>query len=158
MKIAGVVLCAVIVLAAGYAVGGPAGLFVIAGAAAVGTLLTARLRIPGQARPAARPGVTPFRNAPFASYRHIDLALSEARVSPRHFDLVTRPLLQRLLAALVADRRGADLAEDATAPREAMGADLWPLLDPARPASDDSKGAGVSPDTLAAMVDRLEDL
>ena len=158
MKAAGVLLSAVMVLAAGYAVAGPAGLFVIAGAAALGALLTARLRIPGQSRPAARSGLAPYGNAAFPRYRHIDLALSEARVSKRHFDLVTRPLLQRLLAALVADRHGVDLGKDTAAARGAMGEDLWPLLDPARPPSDDSQAPGVGLETLAAIVDRLEDV
>jgi hypothetical protein len=158
VKAAGVTLCAVIVLAAGYAVGGPAGLFVIAGAAALGALLTARLRIPGQSRPAARSGLARYANAAFPRYRHIDLALSEARVSKRHFDLVTRPLLQRLLAALVADRHGVDLGKDTAVARDAMGEDLWPLLDPARLPSDDSQAPGVSLETLAAIVDRLEDV
>ena len=158
MKAAGVLLSAVIVLAAGYAVGGPAGLFVIAAAAALGALLTARLRIPGQSRPAARSGLARYGNAAFPRYRHIDVALSEARVSKRHFDLVARPVLQRLLAALIADRHGVDLVKDTAAARGAMGEDLWPLLDPARPPSDDSQAPRVSLETLAMIVDRLEDV
>ena len=79
-------------------------------------------------------------------------------MSKRHFDLVTRPLLQRLLAALVADRHGVDLGKDTAVARDAMGEDLWPLLDPARPPSDDSQAPGVGLETLAAIVDRLEDV
>ena len=130
----------------------------IACTAAVGALLTARLRIAGQSRPPARSGLASYGNAAFPRYRHIDLALSEARVSKRHFDLVTRPLLQRLLAALVADRHGVDLGKDTAAARGAIGEHLWPLLDPARPASDDSQAPGVGLETLAAIVDRLEDV
>ena len=65
MKAAGVTLCAVIVLAASYAAAGEAGLLAITGVAALAALLTARLRIPGPARPAARSGPARFRNAAF---------------------------------------------------------------------------------------------
>ena len=67
-------------------------------------------------------------------------------------------MLQRLLAALLADRRRLDMARDIRAAREAVGDDLWPLLDPARPASGDSWPPGVSAQTIARIADRLEDL
>ena len=105
MKASGLALAAVTVLAAGYAAGGQAGLLAVAGVAAVAALLAARLRIPG---PHPRPGPSRqarFLNSAFPRYRHIDSALSEGRASPRHFDLITRPVLQRLLAALLADRQ-----------------------------------------------------
>ena len=151
-------LAAVIVLAASYAAAGESGLLAITGLAALAALLTARLKIPGASRPA--PGSAParFRNPAFPRYRQIHVALGEAQVSQRHFDMITRPLLQRLLAALVADRHGADMSSDVTAAREALGGDVWPLLDPARPASADSSAPGVSLDTLAAIVERLEDM
>lgn len=79
-------------------------------------------------------------------------------MSRRLFDHAARPLLQRLLAALLADRRRVDMANDGRAARAALGDDLWPLLDPARPASNDSWEPGVSEQTLARIVDRLEDL
>ena len=50
------------------------------------------------------------------------------------------------------------MGKDTAVARDAMGEDLWPLLDPAPPASDDSQAPGVSPETLAAIVDRLEDV
>lgn len=158
MKAVSVALCAVVVLAASYAAAGEAGLLAITGLAALAALLTARLRIPGPSRPPAGSGPARFPNPAFPRYRHIDVALSEARVSQRHFDLVTRPILQRLLATLIADRRGADMEKDAMVAREAVGADAWSLLDAARPASADSRAPGISLETLATIVERLEDL
>ena len=56
-------------------------------------------RVPAAPEPRRprRPG-PPVENAPFRSYRQVAEALSWAEVSPRHYDLVTRPLLVRLLA------------------------------------------------------------
>ncbi|HUY48580.1 MAG TPA: hypothetical protein VMV92_23150 [Streptosporangiaceae bacterium] len=158
MKAAVLALCAVIVLAASYAAGGQAGLLAVAAVAAVAALLAARLRIPAPPRRAVAPRQARFLNSAFAGYRHIDAAVSDGRVSRRHFDLVTRPLLQRLLAALLADRRRADIRKDARAAREAVGDDLWPFLDPARPASADSGEPGLSLETMTKIADRLEDL
>jgi hypothetical protein len=126
--------------------------------AAVAMLLAARLRIPAAPRRPSPPRRARHANAAFAAYRRIESALDQARMSRRVFDHTARPLLQRLLAALLADRRRVDMAKDIRAAREAVGADLWPLLDPARPASGDSWTPGPSTQTLARIVDRLEDL
>jgi hypothetical protein len=147
---------AAIVLVAGYAVGGPAGLFVLVALAAVAGLLVARLRI---APPIPRP--RPRRADPdraFASYQRIETAVSLAQASQRFFDHGLRPLLQRLLAVLLADRRRLDISKDPGAARAAVGDDLWPLLDPARPASNNTREPGVSEQTLARLADRLEEL
>jgi hypothetical protein len=147
-----------ITLAAGYAVGGQTGLLAAAALAAVAGLLAARLRIPAPSRRPPPPPPEHDDDAEFAAYRRIEGALGHARVSRRHFDRTARPLLQRLLAALLADRRRLDMGKDTGAAREALGEDLWPLLDPERPASEDSRPPGVSQQTLARIVDRLEDL
>ena len=67
-------------------------------------------------------------------------------------------MLQRLLAALLADRHHVDIGKDPRPAREQVGDDLWPFLDPARQASGDSRAPGVSLETLTKIVDRLEDL
>jgi hypothetical protein len=158
MKAANIALAAAVLLVAGYAVGGQLGLFAAVALAAVAMLLAARLRIPAAPRRPSPPRRARYANAAFAAYRRIETALDQARMSRRVFDHTARPLLQRLLAALLADRRRVDMAKDIRAAREAVGADLWPLLDPARPASDDSRTPGPSTQTLARIVDRLEDL
>jgi hypothetical protein len=157
VRVAAAALGAAIVLAAGYAVGGQAGLFAVVVLAAIAGLLAARLRIP---RPAPRPArpQAPDSDPAFAGYRRIETAVGLAQSSQRFFDHGARPLLQRLLAALLADRRGLDIGQDTGAARTAVGDDLWPLLDPERPASSDSRQPGVSERTLARIVDRLEDL
>jgi hypothetical protein len=150
-------LGAAVMLAAGYAAGGEVGLLAVVALAAVAALLTARLRIPP---PVRRPPPRQEQRAggEFTAYRRIQSALALGQSSQRLFDYTARPLLQRLLAALLADRRRLDLTRDTRAAREALGDDLWPLLDPARPASDDSRPPGVSEQTIARIVDRLEDL
>jgi hypothetical protein len=151
-------LGAVILLAAGYAVGGQVGLFAVVALAAVAGLLAARLRIPAPPSRSSPPQREQHPNAAFAAYRRIEGVLDQARMSGRLFDHTARPLLYRLLAALLADRRRVDLTSDIWAAREALGDDLWLLLDPARPASEDSREPGVSGQTLTRIVDRLEDL
>ena len=157
VTVAVISLGAAIMLGAGYAVGGQAGLLAVAALAAAAALLTARLRIPPPPRPPPRRREQPAGPG-FAAYRRVEGALGQAQISRRHFDYGTRPMLQRLLAALLADRRRLDLTRDAGAAREALGDDLWPLLDPARPASSESRPPGVSEQTIARIVDRLEDL
>jgi len=149
-------LGAAVVLAAGYAAGGQVGLLAVVALAAVAGLLTARLRIPPPVRPPPRQGQR--SGGEFTAYRRIQSALALAQTSQRLFDYTARPLLQRLLTALLADRRRLDLTKDPQAAREAVGEDLWPLMDPARPASGNSRPPGVSEQTIARIVDRLEDL
>jgi len=151
-------LGAAVMLAAGYAAGGQVGLLAVVALAAVAALLTARLRIPPPAREPRPPRPERPVGGEFTAYRRILSALALAQTSPRLFDYTARPLLQRLLAALLADRRRLDLTRDARAAREVVGDDLWPLIDPARPASGDSRPPGVSEQTIARIVDRLEDL
>ena len=153
-----VLVGAAVMLAAGYAAGGQVGLLAAVALAAIAGLLTARLRIPPPPRPPRPPRQEQPGGGEFTAYRRIQSALALAQSSQRLFDYTARPLLQRLLAALLADRRRLDLTRDTQAAREAVGDDLWPLIDPARPASDDSRPPGVSEQTIARIVNRLEDL
>ena len=158
MKIVNAVLAAVILLVAGYAIFGQVGMFLMVALASVGGLLQARVRIPAPPPRPSPPRQRQQANAAFVAYRRIETALDQGQTSRRLFDHMARPLLQRLLAALLADRRGVDMAKDVRPGREAVGNELWPLLDPARPASDDSWTPGPSTQALAQIVDRLEDL
>ena len=85
-------------------------------------------RRPGDQRPAG----PPVENAPFRSYRQVAEALSWASVSPRHYDLVTRPLLVRLLASRLADRHGSTWPPTRRPPAALVGDDIWHWLDPDR--------------------------
>jgi hypothetical protein len=150
-------LAGVLVAAAGYAVAGTLGLFVVIAVAGAAALLLARLRIdrPDGGPPTSEVGRV---NAAFSSYRRIEGALTEAGVSRRRYDEVTRPVLTRLLAALLADRRRVDIAKNPGAARTSVGEDVWPLLDPARPPETDPAAPGVSMEQLTTIAERLEEL
>ena len=96
---------------------GAAGLLVSVSLVAVSVAAVALARIPAapvvhrRSRPAP-----PVADAPFRSYRAVAEALSWADVSPRHYDLVTRPLLVQLLASRLSDRHRVDLATDPEPP------------------------------------------
>ncbi len=150
-------------LAAGAVAAGPGGLFVAGCVLAALGLVITRVGVPPAApmpsRGARRAhGVAGDGARPFAAYRRIREALGWAGVSARHYDLATRPVLQRLLAARLAERHGIDPVRSPDRARALVGADLWPLLDPARPASADSGAPGIDMATLHRLVDRLEEL
>lgn len=138
---------------------GPAGLLVAASAVAAVSGLVLLLRVP--AAPARGPRRRPapaVDNAAFRSYREVAEQLSWAAVSPRHYDLVTRPLLTRLAASRLADRHRVDLYADPVASRALLGDDVFSWVDPHRETSRDSQPPGVGRETLTRVVDRLERL
>ncbi|HSR25414.1 MAG TPA: hypothetical protein VLW53_17800, partial [Candidatus Eisenbacteria bacterium] len=132
-----------------YALAGLGGLLVALSVVAVAALLATLLAVPAAPPLRGRPRRTvAHENAPFRSYRRVAERLSWATVSPRHYDVVTRPLLQRLLAARLAERHGIDLHRSPAAARELVGAELWPWLDPGRPADESSHPPGLEAATL----------
>jgi hypothetical protein len=138
---------------------GVAGLLVALSLLAVVGAAVALLRVPGAPPPRhQRPAGPPVENAPFRSYRQVAEALSWAAVSPRHYDLVTRPLLVQLLASRLADHHRVDLAADPEAARRLVGDDLWHWLDPRRDVAREGQPPGVDLATLTRIVDRLEHL
>jgi len=106
---------------------------------------------------AARPP-EPRPNVPFRTYRQVAEQLSWATVSPRHYDVVTRPLLQRLMVSRLTERHRVDAERDAAAARALVGEDVWTWLDLARPAESSSQPPGIDDRTLHAIVARLEAL
>ena len=149
---------ALVVVVAVFAAGA-AGLVVAASAVSVVAGLVAVLRIPSAPprRRAQRPG-PPVDNAPYRSYRAVLEALSWGEVSPRHYDVVTRPVLTRVLESRLADHHRVDLRADPRAARDLVGADVWPYLDPSREIDRRGQPPGLSLDTLTLIVDRLETL
>jgi hypothetical protein len=153
------VAAAAVLVAIGVSAFGLAGLLitlsvvaVVAGAAALAGVPAA----PVPHRP-PRPG-PPVANAPFRAYRQVSEALSWAAVSPRHYDLMTRPLLLSLLGSRLADHHRVDLSADPEAARRLVGDDLWHWLDPAREVARSGQPPGVDLTTLTRIVDRLENL
>jgi hypothetical protein len=181
MRRAVVVLLAVAAaLVAALAVGGPLGLAVVAECLAALALVIILARTPGGVRerrapraaaraaritrsrlgrlwPRHRPPAG-VRAADFPAYTKISSDLGWAPVSAWHYDHGIRTLFGRLAAAALADRHRVDLARDPARARDIVGDDIWPLIDPARPPSFDSKAPGADLPTLTRIVDRLEQL
>jgi hypothetical protein len=147
------------VLVVTYSLAGVGGLLLALSAIAVVGVLTVAFRVPRAPvlRGRGRPPV-PVVNAPYRTYRQVAERLSWARVSPRHYDVVTRPLLQGLMASRLAERHGVDVHRSPDAARALVGEDVWHWLDPARPASGTSRPPGLDARGLLTLVDRLEAL
>jgi hypothetical protein len=106
-------------------------------------------------RPAAPAVVRP---SDFPAYAKISSDLGWAPVSQWHYDHGLRPLLSRLFESVLAERHRVDLTADPERARSIVGDDVWPLIDPARPPSFDSRAPGTDLRTLSRIVDRLERL
>ncbi len=160
-RMAVVTVVALLALSAAFAVSGQFGLVIAADCLAVLALITALASTPGgvRERGALRPGairawmgrhrIWPWRTAPpvlraadFPAYAKISSDVSWAPVSQWHFDHGLRRLLSHLLESVLAERHRV----------------VWPLIDPSRPPSSDSKAPGADLRTLARIVDRLEQL
>jgi hypothetical protein len=141
------------------AAAGAAGLLVSMSVLAGVTAVVLPLTLPGAApHRSSRPAGPAVDNKPYRAYRQVAEQLSWAAVSPRHYDLVTRPLLTRLAAARLADRHRVDLWSNPEQARAVLGDEVWPWVDPSREASRDSQPPGVGPEILTRIVHRLETL
>ena len=145
-----------------YLVAGTAGIMISGTVITLLALFTARSVIPG---PGASTGTVKENKrqpetgpADFPAYRNISAELTWAGTSQRHYDHGLRPLLARLVTARLAERHGLDAATQSERAAAVFGEDLWPLVDPARPASSDRDAPGVSLAALTQIVTRLEEL
>lgn len=151
-------LVAAVLMLGSVMLAGTAGLVGAAVALSVAGLVAARARLGiDDASPARRPSV-PWELKPFAAYRRIGFLLLSSTWSGRHYDRGARPLLQRLAAAVLAERRRVDLYANSPAARELIGDELWPLIDPGRSADPHSDRGAVAHREIARLVDRLEEL
>lgn len=142
-----------------YGSAGFAGLVVSLSVITVGGLVALALGVPaGPARRRRRRRALPSFDEPYPTFKQISEQLSWAQVSPRHYDLVSRPLLVRLLASRLDNHHGVDLHGAPEQARALVGPDLWWWLDPQRPAEGSSQPPGVDVRTLTRLVDRLEQL
>lgn len=142
-----------------YVGSGFAGLVVSLSVLAVLGLLTLALGVPAApARRRRRRRPLASFDEPYPTFQHVSEQLSWAQVSPRHYDMVTRPLLVRLLASRLSDHHGIDLYRSPDRAREVVGDDLWWWLDPTRPSEGSSQPPGVDVRTLTRLVERLENL
>jgi hypothetical protein len=154
------VLCGFAVISA-YGGAGFAGLVVAFSALAVIGLLILALGVPTapiRSRRRRHLRNTGANDSLFPTFEHVSEQVSWADVSPRHYDMVTRPLLVRLMASRLADRHGVDLHRHPEQARTIVGDDLWWWLDPNRPVEGSSQPPGVDAGTLTRLVERLEKL
>ncbi len=150
----------------GYAGAGAAAIALVVWAAVIIGLLRVLL-------PPATPPLSPYQpdweagqrsgQTSFIGFWRKRGALNDATASMASYDLELRPTLQHLLAARLAERHGISLYADPDAARRLLlrterEQDLWPWLDPRRPAHTGQTQRGIPPRTLAAILDRLERL
>ena len=113
-------------------------------------------------RPAPRPNIAERPPPPdgWKTFSGIASELGWAKVSRRHFDHTPRQMLQRVAAAALDRRAGVDFysARDRDRAIELIGPDLWPLIDPQRAPSTDSRAPGLDPGTIDRLLTRLETL
>ena len=174
-RVAAVTVAALGTLAAALAIGGPFTLVVTAECLAALALVVALARTPAGVRERGVPRAAAWaraawarlgrrrppaevRSADFPAYAKISSDLGWAPVSQWHYDHGIRPLFGRLLESVLAERHRVDLARDPARARDLVGDDIWPLVDPSRPPSFDSKAPGADLRTLTRIVDRLEQL
>jgi hypothetical protein len=133
-------------------------------------LLGLRALLPRQEPQALRQD--PYQDMPLSSFSgfwrtRTDLASAIASLSA--WDLTTRPRLQRLLAARLAERHGISMAADPQAaraifldgvlPSRTPRTDLWFWIDPSRPTPANAANLpGIPPRVLTALIARLEQL
>jgi hypothetical protein len=177
MTVAVVLVVAVLTLATTLLVAGPFGLVVAADCLAALGLVIAAVAVPRSVRE-RRPGRSrsvrdwlsgrsflrrenlgePVALADFPTYAKISSDLGWAPVSQWHYDHGIRPLLARLAASALAEHHRVDVATSPERARSLVGEEIWPHVDPSRPASFDSKAPGADVRTLTRIVDRLEQL
>jgi hypothetical protein len=175
-RAAAITLAALAALAVALVAGGPFTVVVTAECLAALVLVVVLARTPGGVRERRVPRAATWaggawarlrrrrspsaevRSADFPAYSKISSDLGWAPVSQWHYDHGIRPLFGRLLESVLAERHRVDLARDPARARDLVGDDIWPLVDPSRPPSFDSKAAGADLRTLTRIVDRLEQL
>jgi len=176
-RIAAVLVLLLLTLGTSLVITGPFGLVVAAECLAGLGLIIALTTVPrgGRELPARRPAsrwgslrwpwfwrrqvpAPPVQTADFPSYAKISSDLGWAPVSQWHYDHGVRPLLARLVTMALAEHHRVDVAADPARARQLVGEEIWPLVDPFRPPSLDSKAPGADLRTLARIVDRLERL
>ena len=176
-QVVAVIIVALLTLGTSLEITGPFGLVVAADCLAGLGLIIALVAVPrgGRELPARRPPstrawprwalfrrrlnpATPVQTADFPSYTKISSDLGWAPVSQWHYDHGLRPLLVRLMTSALAEHHRVDAVKDPARARQLVGDEIWPLVDPLRQPSLDSKAPGADLRTLARIVDRLEQI
>ena len=165
LVIAGLVI--LVAAAAGYLVGGWAGLSVAVIAAAATAMVVLRYLLPTLTPETARKAREKPQARLLSGYSHRRFVVHSSIASRGFYTGELRPVLEHLLAARLAERHGVHLYQDPDAARRLLcrrprDADLWPWIDPGtRPETPASKAGtepGIPRRTLARLIDRLERL
>lgn len=130
----------------------------VAAAVLIAVIGSLALRRPS---PARRPEATEDHEAgrrQWSSLYQLESTVLIGTQTRHHYDLGLRPRLQRVLSALAASRCGVDLTSRPEEGRRLVGGGLWPLVDPARPASRDSRPGGVDLAALERLLEKIERL
>ncbi len=130
------------------------------GAAALAVVALGALaaRRPRRARPRVAGEPYEAGRRQWSALYQLESAVMIGTQSRHHYDQGLRPRFQRVLTALAAGRCGLDLTAAPEEGRQLVGDVLWPLVDPARPPSRDSRAGGVDLARLERLLDRIERL
>jgi hypothetical protein len=171
LLIAGGLVLAVAV--AGYVMAGWAGLTVVAVATAAVAVAVLRILLPAAGPDKARMAREKAQAHTLSGYSHRRFVVQSSCDSLSFYQAELRPVLERLLAARLAERHGVNLYDDREAARKLLcrtsrDADLWTWVDPAwqppGPGREAGRGRGASTErgiprrTLTRLIDRLERL
>ena len=152
---------------AGYVMAGWAGLAAVVVVAASIALAVLRALLPRLAPDRARPARKKPTARALGAYAQRRLVVENAMRSLAAYNGELRPVLERLLAARLAQRHGVHLYEEPAAARALLcrdprDADLWTWIDPATRPKESPRGrteqSGIPRRTLARLIDRLESL
>ena len=150
---------------AGYLMAGWAGLSAVVTGAAVITLAVLRALLPKLAPDQARTARQKPAARALSGYAQRRLLVQTAMSSLASYNGELRPVLERLLAARLAQHHGVHLYQDPAAARallcrDSRDADLWTWIDPATRPKESPRShaeqAGIPGRTLARLIDRLE--
>lgn len=147
-------------IATGLVVAGPAGLLLATSVACALLVLRMRLLAP-EAEPPELPALRWRRRAPvpvLPGFTRTVGSVEWGLASAYDFDTALRPRLARVAAARLAERRGIDFYDQQALAANALGAEAWGLLDPARPPAPDRSVPGPDRSTLARVLDAIEQI
>lgn len=152
---------------AGAAVAGWPGLAVVAIAAAAVSMVVLRALLPQAAAHSVRRARDKQLARPIFGYAQRRFVVASSLSATAAYESDLRLVLEHLLAARLAENHGINLYTDPAAARRAFcrtrgDEALWRLVDPEQPMPlgerDKQRRRGISPRTLARLINRLEQL
>jgi hypothetical protein len=147
-----------------YAYAGLGAAVIVVAGSAVAAIAYLRTLVPATDQPTLeRMSPGPRALSGFLGFWRKRATLQDATAAMTSYDAELRPALQHLLAARLAERHGVSLYADPAAARRLLlpgrrDDALWFWLDPGRQAVTDPRRPGIPPRSLAAILDRLEQL